>query len=115
MKLKFITFVSISCFFFITNCSSVQKTNAHIDSKIPVKDLQKDIDYVEYKLNKLHPSLEWYISKEDLHKKFDSLRTTIVTPLTPNEFFLAISPVIASVKQGHMGIFPLNKKWIKKN
>jgi len=115
MKLKFITFVSISClFFFNTNCSSVQKTNAHIDSKIPVKDLQKDIDYVEYKLNKLHPSLDWYISKEDLHKKFDSLRTTIVTPLTPNEFFLAISPVIASVKQGHMGIFPLNKKTDKK-
>lgn len=115
MKLKFIICFSVCCLFFLNlNCTSVQKYNFHVDSKIAVSDLQKDIDYVEYKLNKLHPSLDLYISKENLSKKFDSLRVSIVSPLTPNEFFFALSPVIASVRQGHMGIFPINKKMEKK-
>lgn len=113
MKIKLLIIVFIITLL-STNCTSVKKYNSHIDSQISVDDLQTDIDYVERKLNKLHPSLDWYISKEDLAKKFDSLRNSIQKPMKPNEFYMAISPVVASVKQGHMGIIPLIKKVEKK-
>ncbi len=114
MRVVAIVFVS---FYFIVahvQCSSVEKYNNHLATKVSVADLQQDVDYVEHKLNKLHPSLDWYISKGDLANKFDSLRTTITQPLTPNEFFFKISPVVASVKQGHMGMMPLVQKTEKK-
>ncbi|MFD2907357.1 S41 family peptidase [Flavobacterium ardleyense] len=114
MRVKFIIFVSLYFIVAHIQCSSVEKYNSHLASKVSVSDLQKDVNYVEYKLNKLHPSLDWYISKEALATKFDSLRTTITEPLTPNEFYFKISPVVASVKQGHMVVIPLVTKLEKK-
>jgi len=96
------------------SCGSVEKYNKHIETAIPPEDLIKDVNYVQKKLVKLHPSLYWYISKEELNSKFDSLRSNLNEPLTPNEFFFKISPVVASVKQGHMGMRPLSKKLEKK-
>ena len=98
MRVKFIIFVSLYFIVAHIQCSSVEKYNSHLASKVSVADLQSDINYVEYKINKLHPALDWYISKEALANKFDSLRTTITEPLTPNEFYFKISPVVASVK-----------------
>lgn len=100
--------------FFLIHCKSVEKYNAHIEKPISVEKLQKDIDFVERKLTKLHPSLDWYISKEKLNNKFDSLRTQIKKPLTPNEFFYKISPIVASVRQGHMGMNALSKRYSNK-
>lgn len=114
MRVKFIIFVSIYFIVVHVQCSSVEKYNNHLGSKVSVADLQSDINYVAYKLNKLHPSLDWYISKDSLANKFDILRNTITEPLTPNEFFFKISPVVASVKQGHMGMMPLVHKIEKK-
>lgn len=114
MRVKFIIFVSLYFIVAHIQCSSVEKYNSHLASKVSVADLQSDINYVEYKINKLHPALDWYISKEALANKFDSLRTTITEPLTPNEFYFKISPVVASVKQGHMGMMPLVNKTEKK-
>ncbi len=75
--------------------------------KIEVKDLQKDIDFVEKKLKKMHPDLYWYITEEAFDNKFDSLRSVVTYPMTANEFYLKLSPVLASVRQAHMGISPM--------
>lgn len=98
----------------LVGCGSVEKYNAHIQTSIPPKDLIKDVNYVQKKLVKLHPSLYWYISEQELNNKFDSLRRNLNEPLTPNEFFLKISPIVASVRQGHMSMRPLTKKMEKK-
>ncbi|MDI9311646.1 MAG: S41 family peptidase [Limnohabitans sp.] len=98
---------------FVLSCTSVKRANAHLEKKITAEKLQKDINYVERKLNKLHPSLDLYISKEQLVKKFDSLRMVTKNPLAPNEFYLGISNVVAAVKQGHCRIIPLSKKTSK--
>ena len=58
----------------------------HIEQKISVQDLQRDVDFVEKKIKKLHPSADWYISEADLAFKFDSIRNLLTKPLTPNEF-----------------------------
>lgn len=88
----------------ILSCASHDKHNKHYYKKIEPNNLKKDVAYVKKKLTKMHPDLYWYISKENLDKKFDSLANSLNQPLTPNEFFLKISPVVASVHQGHMSM-----------
>lgn len=96
------------------SCGSVEKFNKHIETSISTEDLIRDVNYVQKKLVKLHPSLYWYITEQELNSKFDSLRANLKDPLTPNEFFFKISPIVASVRQGHMGLNPLTKKLKKK-
>lgn len=96
--------------FLFVSCVSTKKYNRHIEQKISVQDLKRDVDFVEKKIKKLHPSADWYISEADLAFKFDSIRNLLTTPLTPNEFFLLISQPVAEVRQAHMYLQPLFKK-----
>ncbi|SFN36164.1 Peptidase family S41 [Paenimyroides ummariense] len=89
---------------FVLSCASHDKHNKRYHTKIDAKKLKKDVSYVQKRITNMHPDLYWYISKEDLNKKFDSLSNTLNEPLTPNEFFMKISPVVASVHQGHMSM-----------
>lgn len=91
----------------IVSCKNLDKYNRHLDKKLTIKQMIRDVDYVEKNLFRLHPDVDWYISQQQLHAQFDSLRTTITEPLTPNEFFLKISPIISQVRQGHMSMYPL--------
>ncbi|WP_222164699.1 S41 family peptidase [Edaphocola aurantiacus] len=95
-------------------CKSVERNNRLRNTAISVHKLQKDINFVEKKLIKKHPNYDWYTSKEAMAYKFDSLRKVVNHRMTPNEFFLAISPVVASVHQGHMTMLPLAKKYTRK-
>ena len=88
----------------LLSCASHDKQNKHYHTKIEPEKLQKDIVYTRKQLVKMHTDLYWYISKKLLIKSLISLTKSINQPLTPNEFYLKISPVVASVKQGHMGM-----------
>lgn len=99
--------------FIVFSCSSAKFYNKKIDKLHSEKSLKKDIDFVYRKLQS-HPSLNWYISKKELDYKFDSLKAAIDHPMTSNEFYFKISPLIASVHQGHMSISPLVEKYSKK-
>lgn len=98
----------------IVSCSSVQKHNRQLTVLKSEKDLKKDVDYTYKKLKKLHPNLYWYISKEKLDYKFDSLKTTITEPMTSFAFYKKIAPVVNEVRQGHMMVFPATKEYTKK-
>lgn len=111
MKKLILTALSI---IFITSCTSVKKHNSQVNKPIAVDKLKKDVDFAYLKLQKLHPSLYWYVSKEQLDFKFDSLKTTINKPLTSYEFFTKITPVINEIRQGHLGVYPNSKIWTKK-
>lgn len=109
---KHLFLLSILCF--LTNCNSVKKHNKQVDKLISIDKLKTDVDFAYKKLQKLHPALFWYISKEQLDFKFDSLKTTITKPLTGYAFYTKITPVINEIRQGHLGITPNSKKWTKK-
>jgi hypothetical protein len=98
----------------MANCASVEKFNQKITQPIPVEKLQADINFTQHKLEKLYPSLYTYISKEQLNAKFDSIRNVIKKPINSKEFFFLISPVIASIRQGHMSMSPVAKQVQKK-
>ncbi len=91
-------------------CTSVAEYNQKLDTPIAKEKLLSDVNYVQHKLEKLHPSLYTYISKSQLNNKFDSIRLVIDNPLTSKEFFFLLSPVVASVRQGHMYVSPPFKK-----
>jgi len=71
------------------SCASTKKYNSQINALKSEKQLKSDVDFVYQKLQKLHPNLYWYISKKELDYKFDSLKSTIDTPMTSNDFFLS--------------------------
>ncbi|KDN56195.1 S41 family peptidase [Flavobacterium seoulense] len=99
---------------FFSQCSTLKKDNEHLQELISAEQLRKDVDFTYQKFQKLHPNLNYYISKERLDYKFDSLKTTINTPLTPLDFYKKISPVVASIRQGHSYLLAPEKKFSKK-
>lgn len=99
---------------FFAQCSTLKKDNEHLQQLISVNQLQEDIDFTYRKFQKLHPKLDYYISKESLDYKFDSLKTTIDKPLTPLEFYKKISTVVASIRQGHSYVLAPEKQFSKK-
>ncbi|ESU24782.1 hypothetical protein FEDK69T_03340 [Flavobacterium enshiense DK69] len=111
MKNTFLVFLALSV---LTGCNSVRNKNLFSEKMISEKNLKADVDYSYKKLRKLHPKLYWYISKESLDYKFDSLKSTITKPMTSVEFYAKISPVIAAIKQGHTTIYPLPRHLSKK-
>ncbi|QDP84092.1 peptidase S41 [Chryseobacterium sp. SNU WT5] len=104
----------LSSLFIISSCVSVKKHNEKLEIPISVEKLKEDIDYTHRKLEQLHPKLYWYISKEELDYKFDSLKTTIQKPLKPNEFYQKLAPIIAKVREGHLRLYPYQKRLTKK-
>lgn len=112
--MKKITALFLSSFLVFTACQSIENFNSQLQQPIPVEKLQKDVDYSYKKLKQLHPKLYWYISKEKLDYKFDSLKNAIKQPMTGLAFYKELSPVLRSVGQGHLGITPSLKKLSKK-
>ncbi|WP_312766073.1 S41 family peptidase [Epilithonimonas sp.] len=84
-----------------------------LEKKIPVTQLRKDVDFTYDKLKRFHPELYWYISKDDLDRKFDSLKVSLTKPLTPNEFYFQFSPVIANINEGHLRLKAIPRKYTK--
>ncbi|HAP96396.1 MAG TPA: peptidase S41, partial [Chryseobacterium sp.] len=98
---------------FVFSCNSVRQNNLFLQKKIPASELREDVDFTYKKLKRFHPNLYWYISKPQLDKKFDSLKQIITEPLTPNQFYLKLSPVIASIKEGHLRLRTFPRQYSK--
>lgn len=107
-------FFILSLSIILSSCSSVEKHNKQLNELKSEKDLKKDVDFTYKKLQKMHPSLYWYISKEKLDYKFDSLKTTITHPMTSFAFYKKIAPVVNEVRQGHMMVYPNTRQFTKK-
>lgn len=81
---------------------------------ISPEKLREDVDFAYRKLQEMHPNLNWYISKQELDFKFDSLKTTINKPLTSTQFYFKLQPVIAKIREGHLSLKIPAKRFSKK-
>lgn len=90
--------------FTLTSCFSVKKYNEQQKACIPPEKLKEDVDFAYSRLKETHPQLYWYITKEELDHKFDSLKQTITEPLTPLQFYFKLQPVIADIREGHLSL-----------
>ncbi|WP_299312186.1 S41 family peptidase [uncultured Aquimarina sp.] len=98
----------------ISSCASVEKYNQQISKAHSPEELRRDVDYAYKKLKKLHPDVNWYISKDELDKKITDLKNQLTEPLTAKEFYKLFAPVITSIKQGHLSIHTPSKRQTKK-
>jgi len=87
-------------------CTSIKDHNAHLNDLISESKLKDDVDFTYKNLQRFQPKLYWYISKNELDYKFDSLKSSITKPMTSFEFYKKLSPVVASVRQGHLIVSP---------
>jgi hypothetical protein len=110
MRLTFALLIAI----IIGGCTSVNQYNRKLAEKKAPKELQEDVDYLYRKLQDYHPQLYWYISKKELDYKFDSLKMSITQPMTSREFYYKVAPVVASIREGHTRVAPLNKSFSAK-
>jgi len=99
--------------FILSSCVSTEKYNQQITKQHSPRKLHNDVDYAYKKLQKLHPDLYWYISKDELDKKFENLKINLKKPLSSDAFFIQLAPVITSIRQGHTGIYRPQKKKTK--
>lgn len=99
-KLGFLLFILCT----LISCTTVKEHNERLKTPISPSLLQKDVDFTYRKLKKLHPNLYWYISKDELDKKFENLKKDLTQPLTPYQFYEKLQPVISSVREGHLRV-----------
>lgn len=103
-------FLLLFAFLSVFSCTSIKKVNKHANTLISPEKLKEDVDFSYKKIKEMHPKLYWYISKEKLDNKFDSLKNTLNKPLTPIEFYFKLQPVVASIREGHLALrIPLKK------
>ncbi|SFN63163.1 Peptidase family S41 [Bizionia echini] len=100
--------------FILQSCGSVKKNNAIVRSLHSPKELHEDVDAVYNQLQKHHPRLYQYISKDDLDYKFDSLKTTLKEPLSSHDFYEKLAPVLMAVRQGHIAVMPPQIEFTRK-
>lgn len=108
-KILFLVLINL----FLTACTSVKKQNEHLETLLSVDQMKHDVDYTYKKLQQLHPNLYGYIDKSTLDYKFDSLKTTLTSPLKPLGFYKKLSPLVAAVRQGHSLIYAPTKQFTK--
>lgn len=97
----------------LSSCASIKRHNEQRASYIPPERLKEDVDYAYAKLQKMHPQLYWYIPKQQLEHKLDSLKQTLTEPLTPLQFYFRFQPVIADIREGHLSLRIPRKKFTK--
>lgn len=88
-------------FLLLGSCVSVKQYNQMLDKQISVKNLHADVDYLHKILELYHPRLYWYISKQALDSKFDSVKADITQPMVSADFYYKIAPLLTNIRQGH--------------
>lgn len=95
------------------SCTSVKKYNEALQEPLSVKDMHKDIKFVQKKLFQMHPDLDWYTDKKALFHSFDTLKENIQEPMSYMAFYMRLAPIVAQVRQGHSAIYPTYAKLTK--
>ena len=112
MSIKKIIFVFLITVLFFS-CTSVKKYNERISSLHSVKDLHEDVDKAYSQLQRLHPNLYQYITKEELDSKFRSLKKDIDHPMGSKEFYGRLALVLKEVRQGHLQSRPPGQRYTR--
>ena len=120
----------IGAVFLLTACK-VSKPSTSPYKKYSLTELQKDYKVFRNTLEKYHPSLYWYTSKDSMNLFFDRGYLQLKDSMTEPEFKKTLSYVLAAVGCGHSSVknsngliayldtakhlplFPLNIKLLK--
>ena len=109
--MKTTTFLLISIFCIaLTSCSV---SNYSADKKYPKEKLQEDYTLLRNILEKKHPSLYWYTSKDSMDYYFDEGFKNISDSMTELQFgWKILAPLTNKIHCGHTS-FSMSKGWNK--
>ena len=85
----------------LTACISTKKYNQQLKAKHSIKELKTDLSIIKTSLEQVHPGIYWYIPKEKLDFKFDSIQNSIKDSMTSLDFYRMAAPIVSELKCGH--------------
>lgn len=92
---------------------SCSVSNYHPDKKYPKQELQADYTLLRNILEKKHPSLYWYTSKDSMDYYFDEGYKNISDSMTELQFgWKILAPLTHTIHCGHTS-FSMSKGWNK--
>ena len=99
----------------LSSCGAVEKYNQQISKLHSPEELHEDINNTYKLLQNRHPDLYWYISKDSLDRNFSDLKKSITEPISSQDFYIKLAPVIASIRQGHTNVYPPSLRQTKED
>ena len=70
--------------------------------------LKEDLDFLFKTIEEVHPNMYAYTPKEEFEQSRDKLYNQITQIMTRLEFYKLVAPIVASLKNGHTYMHPLN-------
>ena len=98
----------------LSSCVFSKKYNQKLKVKHSVDKLKADLAIIKTSLEEAHPGLYWYITKEKLDFKFDSLQSLLKDSMSSVAFYRMTAPVVSDVKCGHTRLIYAGLKLSKK-
>jgi len=91
--------------------ASLATAGSEFTRKYPPEQLLKDYDAFREVMEKFHPSLYWYTSRDSMDMIFSVYRAAIRDSMTQQQFgFSVIAPVTTAIRCGHTS-FSFSKKY----
>jgi len=100
--------------FLVLACRSTKKLNESVTKVHPKEALIEDIDFMVDQLERYHPRLYDYTSKEDFYQKVETYKKNL-KPMTSREFMVYIYPLVSEIRQGHLALRPVFPKRDRKD
>ena len=113
MKIKLVIYILFIINIFYSCSTSKIAYNPH--KKYPKYQLQQDYILLKNILEKKHPSLYWYTSKDSMDEYFKLYYTSITDSMTESQFgWKVLAPLISKIRCGHtsFGMSKNYNKWI---
>ena len=89
----------------ITIISVTAKQTDKLVSLYKVQNLHDDLDYIKESLIKYHPNLYTYQSQNDFESSFKEAKEQIIQPLTENEFYKIVKPLVSAIRCSHTELY----------
>jgi C-terminal processing protease CtpA/Prc len=82
-----------------------------LQGKFPPGLLRSDFDLLRQALEEGHAGLYRYTAKEELDRLFNDLNGKIAAPMSENDFFRLVAPLIARIRCVHTAVSPSAATW----
>ena len=108
----------VRCFIGLLFCSilfscAVSNKNYEPNRKFTKQELQQDYSLLRNVLEKKHPALYWYTSRDSMNYYFDSLYNNIADSMTELQFgWKVLAPLTHKIHCGHTSL-GMSKNWNK--
>ncbi len=83
------------------NAVKEEPNKASYTKLIPPEKLKDDLDFLFKSIEEIHPNMYAYITKKEFSKLRAELYEKASVPMSRLEFYKAIAPVVAAIKNGH--------------